>query len=187
MSKSPLNEIIKADIEEARTKLLSDVVEPWMFFNSHGVNIKKVDGSSITLSGAQFSGTDRLVFWDGFIDDHLKKVSRQLIDVTREKTKDRNLPLEDALADCLMHFHNMIQITFNKMATIDQRLRGNGVPSSVSREDVTGRIERVYKEIQKLIDSEISSHVEKKKIPWNWIFFWLTIIAIVVSAIGLFL
>ena len=61
--KSPLNEIIKADVEEVTQSLLKDTVEPWIFFRSHGVHIKKVGGSSISISGVDYSGRTITVFW----------------------------------------------------------------------------------------------------------------------------
>ena len=169
MSHSPLNEIIRAEVEEARGTLLNEVVEPWMFFNSHGVSIKKADGRPISYPGLEFTGTPKFVFWDGFIDDHIKKTSRQLIESTRLKAIEKNLPIEEALADCLMHIRNMIQMAFNRMSIIDQRLRGKGFPESVKRKDVTDRIERSYAEIQKLIYSEIqciNSVPRKSKNKW---------------------
>jgi hypothetical protein len=169
MSKSPLGEIIRADVEEARAKLLNDVVEPWGFFNSHCINIKKADGSSISISGGEFSGSARLVFWDGFIDDHLKKSSRTLIESIRQKAGERNIPVEDALADCLMHLENMVQVAFHRMARIEQLLLGKGFPDRIPRRDVSGRIKNCSEQIRRLVDAEIqcvSQDHGKSKASW---------------------
>jgi hypothetical protein len=84
---SPLNEIIKADVEEITQSLLKDTVEPWIFFGSHGIHIKKIDGRSISISGVEYSGSAVTVFWEGFADAYIKKRSRELIEgagVTQE-------------------------------------------------------------------------------------------------------
>ena len=152
---SPLNEIIKADIEEAFDALIKDTVEPWIFFNSHGVHTRKADGRSISISGVEYSGTAVLVFWNGFIDAHIKKVSRELIESTRLKAIERNISILDALTDCLTHLHAMIVKVFHKMAGIDQRLRGKGFPKSVQRTEVQPRIDTNYEIIKALVDAEI--------------------------------
>jgi hypothetical protein len=73
MNPSPLNRIIIADVEEVTQALLKNTVNPWIFFRSHGVHIKKVDGSSIDISGVEYSGSVETVFWEGFIDAYIKK------------------------------------------------------------------------------------------------------------------
>jgi hypothetical protein len=83
METSPLNEIIKADVEEVTKAILRDTVDPWIFFKSKGVKIIKFDGSSISLSGFDYSDSVVLVFWNGFIDAYIKKRSRELIETTR--------------------------------------------------------------------------------------------------------
>jgi hypothetical protein len=155
MRSSPLNEIVRADVKDAQDALLNNVVEPWAFFNSHGVKIKKADGSPISYSGLAYTGSPVLVFWDGFIDEHLRKTGRLLIDSTRRKALERNIPVQDALSDCLMHLHSMIDRVFYRMSSIDQHLRGKGYPTSVKRRDVQNRIDRSYNDIKKLVDAEI--------------------------------
>jgi hypothetical protein len=155
MSKSPLGEIIRADVEEARAKLLNEVVEPWVFFNSHGINIKKADGRSISIPAVEFSGSARLVFWDGFIDDHLKKSSRTLIESIRQKAVERNIPVKDVLVDCLMHLENMVQMAFHRMARIEQLLLGKGFPDRIPRRDVSDRIKNCSEQIHRFVNAEI--------------------------------
>jgi hypothetical protein len=154
MKPSPLDEIIRSDVEEAFEALLKNTVEPWMFFNSHGINIKKADGRSISISGFEFTGSAVIVFWDGFINDHIKKAGRTLIESTRKKAIERNISVQDALMACLTHTRSMIVKVFNGMAVIDQRLRGKGYPDSVQKNDVQHRIDKSYEAIKALIDIE---------------------------------
>jgi hypothetical protein len=155
MQSSPLNEIIKVDVEEVTKALLKDTVEPWIFFRSHGVHIRKVDGDSIAISGVEYSGSAVTVFWEAFIDAYIKQRSRELIESTRLKAVARNIPVENALQDCLVHLHSMIVKIFNRMAVIDQRLKGEGFPESVQKKDVQQRIDRNYEIIKTLVNAEI--------------------------------
>ncbi len=152
---SPLNEIIKADVEEITQSLLKDTVEPWIFFGSHGVNIKKIDGRSISISGVEYSDSAATAFWEGFADAYIKKRSRELIESTRLKALDRNIPLENALQDSLIHLRNMVVTIYNRMAVIDQRLRGKGFPESVPKKSVQPYIDRNYEAIKAMVNAEI--------------------------------
>ncbi|MBW2664061.1 MAG: hypothetical protein JRD93_19300 [Deltaproteobacteria bacterium] len=168
MQSSPLNEIIKADVEEVNQTILKDTVEPWIFFRSHGINIKKVDGSSISISGVEYSGSSVTVFWEGFVDAYIKKRSLELIEATRLKAVERNIPVKNALQDCLVHLHSMVVKIFNRMAVIDQRLKGKGFPNSVQKVDVQRRIDRNYEVIRILVNAEIDCAQQDclKKITW---------------------
>lgn len=155
MQPSPLNEIIMEDVEEVTQALLKDTVEPWIFFKSHGVHIKKADGSPIAISGVEYSGTAVTVFWEGFIDAYIKKRSRELIESTRSKAIARNIPVQDALQDCLVHLRSMIIKIFNRMAVIDQGLRAKGIPESVRKKDVQHRIDINFEIVKGLVNAEI--------------------------------
>ncbi len=121
-------------MEEATEAILRDAVNPWIFFQSHGVHIKKVDGSSINIGpGFEYSGSAVEVFWGDFIDAYIKKRSRELIESTRLKAIERNIPVDEALKDCYAHLRLMVEKIFYKMADIDQKLRGKGYPKSVQK------------------------------------------------------
>jgi hypothetical protein len=169
MQASPLNEIIKADVEEVTQALLKDIVEPWIFFRSHGVHIKKVDGRSISISGVEYSDSAVTIFWDGFVDAHIKKRSRELIESTRLKATMRNIVVQNALQDCLVYLHSMIVEIFNRMAIIDQKLRGKGFPESVQKKDVRHRIDSNYEVIKSLVNAEIECAQSSGSPKANWL------------------
>lgn len=169
MDSSPLNEIIKADVEEVTKSILKDTVEPWIFFGSKGVNIKKIDGSSISISGFEYAGTAVDVFWKGFIDEYIKKKSRDLIESTRVKAIERKISVESALQDCREHLHSMVIQIFGKMAVIDQRLRGKGYPNSVQKKDVQDRIQQNFLMIDALVNSEIECYRHSGPAKSKWL------------------
>ena len=168
MQQSPLNEIIKADVEDVTQAILKNTVEPWIFFRSHGIHIKKVDGSSISISGVEYSGSSVTVFWEGFVDAYIKKRSLELIESTRLKAVERKILVQNALQDCLVHLHSMVVKIFNRMAVIDQRLKGKGFPNSVQKIDVQQRIEKNYEVIRALVKDEIECAQPdcKQKVTW---------------------
>ena len=166
---SPLNEIIKADVEEITQSLLKATVEPWIFFSSHGVNIKKVDGRSISISGVEYSGSAIIVFWEGFADAYINKRSRELVESTRLEAIDRNIPVGNALQDCLVHLRTMVVTVFDRMAAIDQRLRGKGFPESVLKKDVQQYIDRNFEAIKALVNAEIECIQSDGSLKSKWL------------------
>ena len=67
--------------------LKGEIIEPWMFFNSHGVDIPKANGKRIGISGTTYSGSAVDVFWGQFADEWLQKKGKELIESTRLKEK----------------------------------------------------------------------------------------------------
>ena len=166
---SPLNTIIQADVKEITESILKDTINPWIFFNSQGVRILKADGSYISISGVEYSGSSILVFWDGFIDAYIYKKSRELIESTRLKAIDRNIPVDIALRECWVHLQAMITTIFNRMAVVDQKLRGKGYPASVKKNNVQKYIARNSKKIEVLINAEIECNFPDKSQKSTWL------------------
>ena len=158
MNPSPLSAVIQSDINEALHYLKREVIEPWAFFNSHGVNVPRADGRRIQISGTKYSGSAVDVFWSQFADEWIQKKGRELIKSTRMKANERQLPIPPALSACLGNINGMIQTICHKMADIDQSLRGEGIPKSVTRRNVSHKIEKNWKEISKYAQSEIEAY-----------------------------
>jgi hypothetical protein len=65
---TPLYEKTKQRIDDFYTNLDKDQLTPWIFFHTGKMpEVKKYYGGTIKYSGAEFSGTPVLVFWEGFI------------------------------------------------------------------------------------------------------------------------
>ncbi len=168
MKSSALNAVIKADVEDATNKLLRSAIDPWVFFNSHGVSISRADGRKISIKGVEFPGSVNDVFWGGFADEFIRKVGRELIESTRCKAIERNIPVSSALSDCLGYLRIMIEKIFYRMADIDQRLRGKGYPRSVVKRDVSKLIEKNYEILESIIDSEVQSSGDQNRNSGWW-------------------
>lgn len=158
MNPSPLRAVIHSDVDEATKYLKREVIDPWMFFNSKGVDVPKADGRRIRISGTEYSGSAVDVFWSQFADEWLQRKGKELIELTRVKATERRLPVGAAINTCLGYIDGMIQTIYHRMADVDQALRGGGNPQSVARRDVSDKIERNRREISDYATSEIESH-----------------------------
>ena len=158
MNPSPLSAVIQSDVDEALQHLKREVIEPWAFFNSHGVDVPRADGRRIQISGTKYSGSAVDVFWSQFADEWIQKKGRELIESTRMKAIERQLPVSPALSACLGYINGMIQTICHRMADIDQSLRGEGFPRNVTRRDVSHKIEKNWNEISKYGQSEIQAY-----------------------------
>jgi hypothetical protein len=155
MPNSPLYLILKAEADDIFGKVSRDCVEPWVFFRSKGVNIEGSDGRRISISGVEYSGSAVAVFWSS-IDPLLKKKAREFIERTRVLAHERGVSLKAALRDCQNLIHSAVFAVFDRMAVIDQRLRGNGSPRSVQKRDTVSQADKIVKEIDRLIEAEMS-------------------------------
>jgi len=148
---------------------------------SHGVHIKKADGSSISISGVKYAGSVVTVFWEGFADTYIKKRSRELIESTRLKAIERNILVQNALQDLLVHLRAMIVEIFSRMAVIDQKLRGKGFPESVHKKDIQHHIDRNFEVIETLVNAEIKC-IQSAGSPWA---LWLKALELKPNIFGL--
>lgn len=158
--KSTLYAVIKSDVKDAIGDIQRKAIEPWVFFNSHGVNIEKAEGGYICIKGVEFSGSAQNGFWGGFASNHIRKAGKEIVENTRKKAIERGVSVEIALTDCHLCLSVCISKLYRKMSEIDQRLRGKGYPESVSRRDVADYIARDLQHLNSIIDSEIASASE---------------------------
>ncbi len=157
MTISPIYELIKAKVDRAGNAFIKQKIEPWVFFNVKGVKIEKSDGTQINISGVQFSGSARLVFWDGFVDEELTALALSLFEDARTKAIEHGVPIESSILACNDCLSGLVLRVFERMADIDQRLRGKGYPNSVSKENVGERASNLCRVIEKFAEAHIAS------------------------------
>lgn len=157
MTISPIYALIKAEVDREGNAFLKQKIDPWLFFNVKGVNIEKSDGSQINISGFEFSGSARLVFWDGFVDEELTALALSLFEDARTKAIEHDVPIESSILACNDCLSGLVLRVFERMADIDQRLRGKGYPNSVSKENVGERASNLCRVIEKFAEAHIAS------------------------------
>jgi len=145
-----LYEKTKQRVNDFYAKLDKEQLTPWCFFNTGKMpEVKKYYGGTIKCSGVEFSGTVVLVFWEGFIEPFLEHGIVKILEQVADDTSAKQLNPELCISEAAGLLDGVISKTYNRMAEIDQRLRGKGNPKSVKRKDVTEQIEKMRNYLQR--------------------------------------
>jgi len=149
-SRSPLYEKTKQIVDDFYAKLDKEQLTPWLFFNTGKMpEVKKYyGGHPIQPSGVEFSGTIVDVFWEN-IDPFLEHGIVAILEQVSDDALSKQLNPEPCINEAAEKMDGVISRTYNRMAEIDQRLRGKGYPKSVKRKDVTEEIEKMYNYLQR--------------------------------------
>jgi hypothetical protein len=114
------------------------------------------------LGGAvEFSGSVRELFWR-FFDPDFRKVVTDQIEQTLEDFEDVPDLVEPALNETRELLRDFVCRAYDRLAEIDQHLRGKGYPNSVARKPVQGMIQRMHKMLDELVDGAIQSAALKR-------------------------
>jgi len=149
---TPLYEKTKQKIDDFYTNLDRDQLTPWMFFRigkMHGV--KDYYGKSIYEGGGggEFAGSPVTVFWsDDFIEPFLKHEITEILEEVCNEALEKKLNPEPCINEAVGLLNGCIDRVYNRMAIIDQKLRGKGYPKSVSRRDVSEETSKMYEYLE---------------------------------------
>lgn len=148
--KNLLYEKTNQRIDDFYAKLDKEQLTPWCFFNTGKMpEVKRYYGGTIKYSGIEFSGTPVLVFWEGFIEPFLEHGIVRILEQVADDTSTKQLNPESCISQAAGLLDGVISKTYNRMAEIDQRLRGKGNPESVKRKDVSEQIEKMRNYLQR--------------------------------------
>ena len=138
---SEIHSIIAKRIHEEGHKLRQDKVDPW-FFMTAGPPFKITNfyGKTISYQGIEFEGSPRHLFWSRYIEPFIEDIVERVVMETAQEAMDRHIALEPALRDAERYLKQLAQVTYRRMAEVDQRLRGKGHPSSVKPRSVENEI-----------------------------------------------
>jgi hypothetical protein len=151
---TPLYEKTKQRIDDFYTNLDKDQLTPWIFFHTGKMpEVKKYYGGTIKYSGGEFSGTCVLVFWEGFIEPFLEHGIVEILEHVGDEALAKKLDPEPCISEGTQLLSGIIYKTYNRMAEIDQRLRGKGYPKSAERKDVSEQIEKMSNYLQRHKDA----------------------------------
>lgn len=150
VSGTPLYEKTEQRIDDFYTNLDKEQLTPWIFFHTGKMpEVKKYYGGTIKYSGVEFSGTPILVFWGGFIEPFLEHGIVEILEQVADEALAKQLDPEPCINEAAGLLEGVIAKTYNRMAEIDQRLRGKGDPESVKRKDVSEKIEKMQSYLQR--------------------------------------
>ena len=182
---------MKERIELEFQKLEKDKVTPWTFLLS-GKGMKVIDffGKQVSYQGVGFEGSPRTVFWNGFIQPFLKDIVSRSLSETRTFCQDHSIDSSLPLKETASLLKDGISVIYERMADIDQRLRGKGYPHSVRRYNPKAEIERSAAFIEERMTAESTLAPGRKK-NLNTFYeaqkFWFWFIGIAIAIAGLVL
>lgn len=132
-SPSPAHDLIQNYVRALFDHFIQHAITPWAYFNARGIALDLPDGRKIRLCGGEFSGSARIVFWEGFPKPYIQEITQKAFEWTRKLCQEQKLPPAIPLQETATFLENGLDRSLAKMVEIDQRLRGKGVPSSVPR------------------------------------------------------
>jgi len=145
-------------------KLNQDQITPWCFMMSGPpFRVKTFYGKTISYQGVEFEGSPQLVFWKGYIEPFIEDITIRIIDYVVDLCHEKSLSVKSHLNRTEDILKALSVKTYNRMAEIDQRLRGKGYPQLVKKRDVTGNIAAMNGYISVAIMTEIDANFEKMK------------------------
>lgn len=177
-STSTTNPILEKNVRDKIEILIDSKIRPWIFFNVSGVQIQKLNGSTISyneraaskgsLRGASeyfeksmresFSGSPQETFWSSnFIPPFLEEIITTEISNTVNLCKNRRIYSKKPLKELHGLLESGAQKVYLEMARIDRVLRGNGYPQSVPLKEINDEVDTARKFIREHIEAEIRS------------------------------
>jgi hypothetical protein len=152
---TPIYPIVEKFVNDEYARLENAQITPWAFFNGNGLKVNDFYGKPIAYSGIRFSGSPAQVFWNGYIEPFLEDISFRAIDLSMKVAADRKIPLRQPLLEVQGQLYSLCRRTFDRMANIDQRLRGDGFPAKVGPRRTENELARMHQFIDKRIDAEL--------------------------------
>jgi hypothetical protein len=164
--RAKMDDIISGEFK----RLIEKQVDPWIFYNSKGVNLKQFNDKIISMSGGKYDDQSKMVFF-GHIEPYIQDVIKRKIEETVELAKDKRVPIFTVLGSTESNLSGEINTVYHKIQIIDRRLRGGGDPESVPKRDVSSEIKKMNGfldrqiKIAKDLHFEIHEAGEAGKVP----------------------
>lgn len=168
--KTPLYEKTKLKVDDFYVDIDRNKLTPWAFLNSgKPFEVKDYYGKSISYEGVRFEGSPRTVFWGNFIEPFLEHGIINILEQVANEAKENSLAPEPCINEAVGFLDGCISKVYNRMAKIDQNLRGKGYPKSVNRKDVSQEVDKMISYLQEQQKSRIKianlqfSQIQKEK------------------------
>lgn len=153
--------VLEGLIQEGFRALTQSKIEPWLHLRE-GVQIRRADGTEIHYSGVGFEGSPRDVYWDsGFIDPFLRQAADVWIQSAAKTAREQQHDVMNVLEFVQGVLTSETQRLLTRMVEIDQRLRGNGFPASVTADwtKAETKLNLFVGYVQALVSAELSQEI----------------------------
>lgn len=149
--RTPLYPLIQQQVvEEARP--LAERLQTWRIMDSdHGLSTTDFHGKPVRYRGVSFKGSPRTVFWANFFEPFIVHAARQSVEWVIHCCRDRSLDPGQYLAETKSLLDVLIERVYEEMVRIDQVLQGQGRPTSVTRVDVSHKVQVMKEGVDDLI------------------------------------
>lgn len=148
---------MEGEVNDGTNRVIRNYVDPWLHFGSKGVDVPRVDGRRISFSGLAYEGSPQTAFWDaGYIDRHVITFIDDIVTAVVGDAREKGYDTGVALADLKGMLRGAIHKIFDRMAVVDQRLRGRGFPGNLSKRSVQSRVELLWEALAQRIDAEFA-------------------------------
>jgi hypothetical protein len=140
----------KRQVQALGKDILDRIIKWRMFSAKWELKIKDYYGKEISYSGVRFEGSPQRVYWSYFGPFFTNGSAKVLEAVTQECIK-RGLEPKEYVIEAAELLKVMVSRLYEQISLTDQILRGNGIPKSVERRDVSKNIESMHSYITKEI------------------------------------
>lgn len=157
---SPLYPTFSKRINDSIERLIRDQVTPWAFLTSgKPLRLSSFNGKLISYQNIGFEGSPEHVFWGRYIEPFLEHICVSEITAAVAMAKERGVDARQLLPEIKNILKSGCKRVYDRMAEIDQNLRGKGYPNSVSRRS----IDNEFSVMAAFIDTHISAELEMWK------------------------
>jgi len=152
-------------INDEWEKLRRYQITPWALLQPGKIFLcKDFYGKKIQYQGVLFEGSPHDVFWGHYIEPFLEDISYRAIDQTIQLSKDKNVRLKEPLLETTQLLKLLVRKTYDLMADVDRRLRGQGYPQNIGKRGVDAEIAAMDKFIDARVQSEIRMYKTQSKL-----------------------
>lgn len=149
-------------LKDAERRLLREKVDPWLLALSAGKRLEIADcsGGMIRYEGVTFEGSVQTVFWQ-FIRPCLEAICAKTFDDFLNEVENYPFPSRSQ-SQSLDEVHGaaraFVTRVYDRMAVVDQRLRGKGYPDTVKRFDTTRHVQSMNEWLEQRARSILTHH-----------------------------
>jgi len=148
---TPLYILSKSIVDDV-DRVISEKLMKWRMFPAQWkLEIENYYGKPIRYSGIKYDGSPRVVYWGGFIEPFLENGIIKSLSELEKVCLQKNLDINDYVNEMEDLLRTLVVKTYNNMAEIDQILRGNGYPKSVTKFNVSDKITNMEDYLKKYI------------------------------------
>ena len=138
------------EIGAATRNIVQAQVSPWAnLLTARTLAVRRHDGSNLAWTDTRYGVAQQDIFWRGYIDPFLHEMitnqMREAGQVARRSQGDRELLVAE-VRDLLLR---AVRKVYDRMADVDQQLRGDGYPQSVARRSIKTELRMMEQYIDK--------------------------------------